>query len=344
MNYLRDIAVFVRVVQLKGFASAGRDLGLTAPSVSKQIARLEAELGVSLLHRTTHNLFLTDAGREFYEHCVRGLSEIELARATALSFNDELRGKLRVHATLSVGQALIAPALIEFMAQNRNVHIDFEMGSVPINPMEHQVDIAIRTKTSREESPGHVNIGRRVLGRVRQMVVASPEYLSRAGVPAAFAELPGRACLVYVTQSTSSENWPFHTGRQDVVIRVEPVLRSNNWYAIRTAALRGLGIARLPDFTVREEIASGRLVSLFASEVRSDQQILALFPKSPRMPAKMRLLLDFLAARLSTGAEGGAVPAAVEPVPADGDAKPHTSVARTSKPAGRAARPGPGAV
>ena len=85
MSYLRDIAVFVRVVDLKGFAAAGRALGLTAPSVSKQIARLETELGVALLHRTTHNLFLTDAGREFYERCVTGLAELELARATALA-------------------------------------------------------------------------------------------------------------------------------------------------------------------------------------------------------------------------------------------------------------------
>ena len=82
MSYLKDIAVFVRVVELKGFAAAGRALGLTAPSVSKQIARLEAELGVALLHRTTHNLFLTDAGREFYERCVKGLAELEMARAT----------------------------------------------------------------------------------------------------------------------------------------------------------------------------------------------------------------------------------------------------------------------
>ena len=312
MSYLRDIAVFVRVVQLKGFAAAGRDLGLTAPSVSKQIARLENELGVPLLHRTTHNLFLTDAGREFYEHCVRGLSEIEKARATALSYNDELRGKLRVHSTLSVGQALIAPAIADYMAQNPRVHVNLEMGSVAINPMEHQVDIAIRTKTSREESLGHVSIGRRVLGRVRQMVVASPEYLARTGMPETIAELRERACLVLVTQSTSSENWQFNTGRQEIDIRVEPTLRSNNWYAIRTAALRGLGIARLPDFTVRDELASGQLVSLFQSEVRSDQQILALFPKSQRMPAKLRLLLDFLVARLSSGGEAVAGVARIE--------------------------------
>lgn len=306
MSYLRDIAVFVRVVQLKGFAAAGRDLGLTAPSVSKQIARLENELGVPLLHRTTHNLFLTDAGREFYEHCVRGLSEIEKARATALSYNDELRGKLRVHSTLSVGQALIAPAIADYMAQNPKVHVNLEMGSVAINPMEHQVDLAIRTKTSREESLGHVSIGRRVLGRVRQMVVASPAYLAAQGSPGTVAELRERACLVLVTQSTSSENWQFNTGRQEIDIRVEPTLRSNNWYAIRTAALRGLGIARLPDFAVRDELASGRLVALFEGEVRSDQQILALFPKSQRMPAKLRLLLDFLVARLSSGGEAGA--------------------------------------
>ena len=315
MSYLKDIAVFVRVVQLKGFAAAGRDLGLTAPSISKQIARLETELGVPLLHRTTHNLFLTDAGHEFFERCVRGLAQIEEARAAAQSFNDELRGKMRVHATLSVGQALIAPALIDFMAANPLIHIDLEMSSVPVNPMEHQVDIAILTKTTRESNPtagkiGHVSIGRRVLGRVRQMVVASPQYLERAGRPETIEDIKDRNCLVYVTQSTSSENWAFYNARQDITLKVEPVLRSNNWLAIRSAASSGLGIARLPDFTVRDELASGRLVALFEDQVRSDQQVLALFPKSQRMPAKMRLLLDFLAGRLSTGGANGVVAAA----------------------------------
>ena len=323
MSYLKDIAVFVRVVQLKGFAAAGRDLGLTAPSISKQIARLEHELGVLLLHRTTHNLFLTDAGREFYERSLGGLAQIEEARAAALSFNDELRGKIRVHATLSVGQALIVPALVDFMAANPKIRIDLDMSSIPVNPMEHQVDIAIRTRNSREGSPGegkagHISIGRRVLGRVRPLVVAAPDYLERTGRPADIDEINQRDCLVYVTQSTSSENWAFHkdgpNGGHDIVLKVEPVLRSNNWLAVRTAAVAGLGIARLPDFTVRDELESGRLVPLFEEQTRSDQQVLALFPKGPRMPAKMRLLLDFLACRVVPEAREKVVPEAREKV------------------------------
>lgn len=298
MSYLKDIAIFVRVVELKGFAAAGRAMGLTAPSVSKQIARLEAELGISLLHRTTHNLFLTDAGQEFYDRCVLGLSELEGARVAALSFNEELRGKIRVHTTLSVGQALIGPMLIEFMAANPDINIDLEMGN-PINPMERQVDIAILTKTSRQTTPGHVNIGRRILGRVHQVVVASPAYLARAGRPQSIEDAHRHACLVYFTQSTFSENWLFHDGQQDVTIKVEPTLRSNSWILIRDAALAGLGLARLPDYAVRQELFDGRLVSVFENQVRSDQQIQALFPKSQRMPAKTRTLLDFLSRRLA---------------------------------------------
>lgn len=312
MSYLKDISVFVRVVQLKGFAAASRDLGLTAPSVSKQIARLERELGVALLHRTTHNLFLTDAGQQFYDRCVAGLAEMEQARATAMSFNEELRGKLRIHTTVSVGQALIAPALIEFMAANPAISIDLEMSSIPINPMEHQTDIAIRTKTSRETSPGHVSIGRRILGRVRQVVVAAPEFLHRTGPLGSFEQIGERSCLLYTTQSTYSENWQFYNGRQEVSIKIEPNLRSNNWLVIRDAAVAGLGIARLPDFAVRDQIASGQLVSLFEDQVRSDQQVQALFPKSQRMAAKMRLLLDFLAERLATGKTVPTSPASSE--------------------------------
>lgn len=305
MSYLRDIAVFVRVVDLKGFAAAGRALGLTAPSVSKQIARLETELGVALLHRTTHNLFLTDAGSEFYDLCVKGLSQLEMARATALSFNEELRGKLRIHTTLAIGQTLIGPAMVEFMAANPSIRIELEMSSIPVNPMELQVDVAIRTKTPRDTSPGHISIGRRILGKVRHVLVASPAYLAKAGQPKAVEDMRDSDCLVYVTYSTFSESWLFHNGRQEITLKVEqPQLRSNNWMFVRDAALKGLGIARLPEFAVRDEIASGRLVTVFDDQIRSDLQVQAVFPRTQRMPAKTRLLLDFLAQKLSPAAEG----------------------------------------
>lgn len=300
MSYLKDIAVFVRVVELKGFAAAGRALGLTAPSVSKQIARLEAELGVALLHRTTHNLFLTDAGREFYERCVKGLAELELARATALSFNEELKGNLRVHCTMAIGQALIGPAMVDFMIAYPDVHIDLEMSSMPINPMELQVDVAIRTRTPRETGPGHVSIGRRILGKVSHVLVASPEYLARTGQLSSVREIRDRECLLYCTYSTFTDSWHFHDGREEVTLRIEtPLLRSNNWLVVREAALRGLGLARLPEFAVQPDIAAGRLVSLFETELVSDLQVQALFPRTQRMPAKTRLLLDFLAQRLA---------------------------------------------
>lgn len=300
MSYLKDIAVFVRVVELNGFAAAGRSLGLTAPSISKQIARLEAELGVSLLHRTTHNLFLTDAGREFYERCVRGLAELQDARASALSYNDDLRGKLRIHTTTAVGQSLIAPAIVAFLMEHPAISIELEIGSMPVNPMELQFDIAIRTKSPRDATPGNVNMGRRILGRVRHILVASPAYLARAGRPQRVSEIAGQDCLVYFTYSTFSETRLFHDGREEITLKVgHPRFRSNNWLAVRDAALSGLGLSRLPEFAVRDDVAAGRLVSLFEDQVRSDLQVQAVFPKTQRLPAKTRLLLEFLAQRLS---------------------------------------------
>lgn len=299
VSYLKDIAVFVKVVERKGFAAAGREMGLSAPSVSKQIARLEAEIGVPLIHRTTHNLFLTDAGRELYERCYKGLADIEAARTAAISFNDELKGTLRVHTTLSVGQSLIAPALVSFMAENPEIRIRLEIGPLPANPMESHFDVAIRTKPNKEKAPGNVSIGRRVLGDVYQTVIAAPQYLQRTGKPASLDELKQRSCLVHVTQSTN-ESWTFASPGGDVTVRIDPVLRSNNWLCVRDAALQGLGIARLPDFAIREELASGRLVALFPEHRRSDQQVQALFPLTQRMPAKLRLLLDYLADKLST--------------------------------------------
>lgn len=297
MSYLKDIVVFVKVVEHKGFAAAGRELGLSAPSVSKQIARLEAELGVVLIHRTTHTLFLTEAGRELYEHSVKGLAEIEAARHTAMSFNEELKGTLRVHTTTSVGESLISPALVAFMADNPDIRLRLNIGPVLINPIEGQFDVSFRTKPNRENSPGSVSIGRRILGDVYQTVIASPAYLARNGYPSTIEELHRRDCLVHFTQSTD-ERWTFAMPAGDVTLRIDPVLRSNNWACVRDAALQGIGIGRLPEFAIREELAAGRLVALFAQFRRSDQQVQALFPLTQRMPAKLRLLLDYLADRM----------------------------------------------
>jgi DNA-binding transcriptional LysR family regulator len=323
VSYLRDISVFVRVVELNGFAAAGRSLGLTAPSVSKQIARLEAEIGVPLLHRTTHNLFLTDAGRAFYERCVKGLAELQEARASAMSFSEELRGRLRVHTTLAVGQALIAPAVLAFMAENPAISIELDMGTMPVNPMELQVDVAIRTRGPREAGPGHVSMGRRVLGRVRHVVVAAPGYLARAPRMQRVEDIRKDDCLLYHTFSTFSETWQFHDGNSEITLKIDtPRFSSNNWLAVREAALRGLGMARLPEFVVREAIADGRLVSLFEDQVRSDLQVQAVFPRTQRLPAKTRLLLDFLAQHLGAG-DGKSRPAAAsEPPPDTRPAKP----------------------
>jgi DNA-binding transcriptional LysR family regulator len=311
VSYLKDIAVFVRVVELNGFAAAGRSLGLTAPSVSKQIARLEAEIGVPLLHRTTHNLFLTDAGRAFFERCVKGLAELQEARVSALSFSEDLRGRLRVHTTLAVGQALIAPAILAFMTENPAISIELDMGSMPVNPMELQVDVAIRTRGPRESSPGHVSMGRRILGRVRHVLVAAPAYLtshrSGPGKLARVEDIPTGDCLLYHTFSTFSGTWLFHDGSKEISLKIDaPRFSSNNWLVVRQAALDGLGLARLPEFTVREDIAAGRLVSLFDDQVRSDLQVQAVFPKTQRLPAKTRLLLDFLSQHLAAPEAKGA--------------------------------------
>jgi DNA-binding transcriptional LysR family regulator len=231
-----------------------------------------------------------------------------------------------VHCTLAVGQALIAPSIVDFKIAHPSIRIDLEISSMPINPMELQVDVAIRMKTPRETSPGHVSIGRRILGKVRQVLVASPAYLERTGTPVSLEELKQRDCLLYTTYSTFSENWQFHNGRQEVSVKIEePIFKSNNWMVVRDAALKGLGIARLPEFSVRSDIASGRLVLLFDDQIRSDLQVQAVFPRTARMPAKTRLLLDYLAQRISESdgrrrpsgpiTEDAAAPAS--PVPAD---------------------------
>lgn len=299
MKHLKDLGIFVRVVEHEGFTAAGRDLGLSASTVSKHVARLEAQLGMRLLHRTTHQVYLTDAGREFYRGCARALADIEEARAAASSLTEGLTGTLRIHATLVLGQSLVAPALFDFMTLHPDIRIELHMGSPGINPMEQQFDIAFRTRGPRDRSLGHSSIRRRRLGPMRYAVVAAPSYLERVGRPRSPDELRDHRGLILTTQSLSDE-WFFASDTEEKAVRMTAFLRSNNWLTIRDAAVRGLGIARLAEFAIDDLIRAGHLEKLFAGTVHSDQHVHALFPRTPQTPAKLRLLMDFFVDRFAS--------------------------------------------
>ena len=290
---LNDVAIFVKVVERESFSAAGRELGMSASSVSKHIARLERHLGVHLLNRTTHHLFVTEAGREFFQSGTKAIAEIEAGRNAAVSLSDEAGGSLRIHATLDIGQTLIGPALAAFMRAHPAISVELDMSVEAVNLMEQRVEAAIRSKEIRDRTLGFPSVQVRALAPVRYAVVAAPIYLAQHGRPAAPEELPAHSCLVHSTQN-GANRWRFKGGAGEYDVAVRGRFRSNNARAVRSAALAGLGLARLPEFAITDELRNGDLVTVFRDEVCSDRTIRAYYPRTNRMANKLRLLLDFL--------------------------------------------------
>lgn len=304
MIYVRDLQLFIKVVNLGSFSAAGKALNLSESAVSKSIARLERYLDVKLIHRTTHTLSISDAGQEFYNGCVRGLREIEQGRAAADCLSIEMKGDIRIHSSPGAGQILVWPLILEFMNSHPDIRIEMVFGKPGLDLIEHDFDIGFRTNDlTREGSPGSPNIRRRSLRPVPYRIVASPAYLERKGRPERPEDLLDHNCLVLLSQPQSDE-WSFADGDGQKLLRVTGALRSNSPLVIRDAATNGFGIARMLNFAADDLIAQGALVSLFEDRIITDQQLQLLFPNFEKLPTKIRVLIDFLVERLTVGQSG----------------------------------------
>jgi DNA-binding transcriptional LysR family regulator len=288
MENLNDVLVFVRVVEKGSFSTAAKELGLSAAAVSRHINQLELSLGVQLLKRSTRHLTVTDAGADFYKRCRDLVQGLEQARNAAMAFSTELKGLLRVHATLGVGQRLVAPAVNEFLQEYRDLSVELTIGTEPVNLLERGLDVVIRSAYLTDSS-----LSCRELGGVLYSICASRAYLEKHGTPRMPQDLAQFNCIIHTGQPAPNE-WLFTTaeGRETVV--VSGSLRTNNGVALYEAVSGGLGIARLPDYAISEEVASGDLVVLFKDVRGWGRSIKAFYPRSQHQPAKLTAFLDFM--------------------------------------------------
>lgn len=289
MDDLGDIAVFVRVVEKQSFTAAARDLKLSPSAVSRHISQLEESLGVQLIQRSTRRLALTDIGADFYEQCARIIRDLENARGMASAHNLELKGLLRVQATLGLGQRLVAPAVREFLSQYPDVHIHLAIGPHTVNVIEEGYDVVIRSAQMNDAS-----LSQRELGPVQYLICATPGFLAKFGAPASPRDLKDYNCLIHTGQTRGNE-WRFDGDGESYSVVVSGNLRTNNGIALYEAVKGGLGIARLPHYAVNEDLRSGALVPVFHNVVGWGRGIKAFFPRTAHQPLRVRVFLDFVA-------------------------------------------------
>jgi DNA-binding transcriptional LysR family regulator len=288
---LDDMRCFVEVVESGGFNRAAIRLGISKSIVSRRIARMEAELGTRLLSRTTRGISPTEAGLEFKERSERILAEFDEAREAVARHSGEVIGRLRLSAPLSFGVRHVAPILAEMSKHHPRMELDVSFSDRVVDLIGERFDAAIRIGTLQESS-----LVVRRIGPIRSLLVASPDYLARYGRPATPANLTAHQCLIY-TGRTSAE-WKFRSGKRWISVRPTGGLRSDSGETIVQWAMAGLGIAESPTFLLAEAIDSGALEPLLLDYPTPEYGVYVVRPPGTGVPAKVRVLIDTLVARL----------------------------------------------
>lgn len=288
MDKLTAYAAFVRAAETGSFAAAGARLGLSASAVGKAVARLEQRLGVTLFHRNTRNMTLTDEGRTFLTRCRRIFEEVDAAEGELAQAHQAPRGRLRVSLPL-VGM-LLTPVLADFMRAWPEVQLELDFTDRIVDVVEEGFDAVVRTG-----KPGDSRLISRNVGTFRLRIVASPGYLAQYGVPETPDDLMHHQCLHQRSPTTGKiRQWPL-SGRTLALpermsaTMLDPLIR---------LAIEGMGIACLPPFAIRDELASGRLISLLEPAVTECDQFSVLWPATRQMTPKLRAFVDFMAGNL----------------------------------------------
>lgn len=282
---IEELRTFVEVADAGGVSSAARRLGVSKSIVSRQLARLEAELGVQLLARTTRGAALTEAGIVFRDHAARACAEIDAARELILP-DGELCGRLRIAAPLTFGPTHLAPTLAEMARLHPQLHIHSVYSDRFVDLVAEGFDCAIRFGYLQDS-----NLIARHVGPFYGKLVASPDYIKAHGSPEKPDDLSAHQALMQGTEA-----WQFMDGDKVVSVRPQGRFKADNGTALMAAALAGLGIAWLPDGITGEHVASGALVPVMTRYPPPPAGVYVIRPPSQHPARKVRVLTEMLIA------------------------------------------------
>jgi DNA-binding transcriptional LysR family regulator len=296
MQDLNDMLYFAEVVNEGGFAAAGRALGIPKSRLSRRVAKLEAELGVRLLQRTTRKLSLTTAGELYYRHCAAMCDEAEAAAAAVAQVQAEPRGIVRVVCPVTLAQNVLGPILTDYLSQYPLVQVHMQVSNRVVDLVEEGIDVALRVRSSVADSGSAVV---KHLGLTYGFLVANPEQIERQGRPADPSDL---TLLDSVAMSVSDGRAQWHLfgphGSQYTVTH-RPGFVADDLLTLKFAILGGIGVGVLPDYMCRDEIADGRLVQVLPMWAPQPGIVHALFASRRGLVPAVRSFLDFLGDRIA---------------------------------------------
>lgn len=296
MDALSDLRLFSEIVNRGSFVEAAEHLDMTPSGVSKRLSRFEDRLQVRLFNRTTRSLALTEPGQELFQRARLILDAIDEAESYTRALSKTPSGKIRVASSDAFALHVIVPMLEELNITYPELSVILVQGDGPLDLVAEKVDLAIRF-----EKPVHASFVAKRLIADPWIVCASPNYIGRFGKPEEPTQLLAHRCLTIEARQSESNRWEFSDGKETEHITIDSVF-SGIGLVVKEAAVAGLGVARLANFLVKDEIRAGRLVPLLESHMPpSDRSIYAVYPNREFLPIKVRVFIDALHQALTRG-------------------------------------------
>ena len=292
MDRLSAVKLFMRVVELGSFSKAAGELGIGQPAVTKQVARMEQQLGARLLHRSTHGVTATEIGALYYEKCRVIAHHVDEAESVAALLQTKVRGAMRVSTSVAFGRRVLGPLLMQFMRANPDLQVEIGVDDRYVDLIEQGVDVAVRMGRLADST-----LGARYLGMNPWVLVASPSFVAAHDAPAQPQDLAARDCLIYSTVQGDAR-WHFTgAGGQAESVAVKGPLRSNSLSLLLEAAVDGMGVAALPRYVAQQALASGDVVPLLGAWSLPAQEVHAVFPSPRMLPLKVSGFVAWLQAQ-----------------------------------------------
>jgi DNA-binding transcriptional LysR family regulator len=282
---LDAIAVFVKVVQAGSFSQAARVLGMPNTTVSAKVARLEKDLGVPLIRRTTRKLHVTPAGEAYFARCVRGLAEIEAAQAEISSASTEPRGPLRITVPGEVAHSLLPPLVARYVRKYPAVDIEVIVANRTVDLLAEGIDLAVRAGQLKDSTL----IARRLLP-IRGRLWASAAYLSRRGTPRKPAELDQHECLVF--SRLNRQKLRLTDGERTFDVPLKQRIVVDDLETLRALLVQGTGIGPQPDFLTCDHGGGDKLEPVLPRWTWSRGALSFVYPSQPFVPANVRAFID----------------------------------------------------
>jgi DNA-binding transcriptional LysR family regulator len=292
MDRINDLEAFVAIVESGSQSAAARELQRSLQSINRSLMSLEHSVGVALIKRTTRQSHPTEAGLAYYGRVKPAIDEIAQARAEAADLAQAVSGSLRVGAPALLARAFVVPVIADFLARFPRVEVELKASDRAVDLLDERLDVAVRVRHLPDST-----LKARHLGDLRLVVFGAKSYLDRHDRPRHPGELARHACLVRAVDG-HDEPWPLRIDGRVQAVPVRARLRCNDTAAIQAAALCGLGLGCGPWWQVREWVERGAL-ELVLQEFEGDRMpVQAVLPPTKTQPAKVRLFVDLLAARI----------------------------------------------